>query len=205
MERKNLIKGGGGALTRVAHTRRTIDPSVNQALTAKYKADLRFLRFLNWLGANGAVFPRVEFPVAFGPEGLVGALAKEDIGASSAFMYIPERLCISVTRAEESEVADMFIQHPYLFSGHSDSDSYRLYVFLAYERLKQGDSFYHPYFQVIQDTALLSDWNEEELRELQDPTLILEAKEERSRISGIWTELREAVSVHPAFQSNPAE
>lgn len=202
MERKNLVKGGGGALTRSVHTRRVIDSSVNQTLTAKYKADLRYLRFVNWLGANGALFPRVEFPVAFGPDGLVGCLAKEDISANSSFLYIPERLCIGITRAEESEIADIYLQHPYLFSGHFESDAYRLYVFLMYEKLKASDSFYHPYFQVIQDSALLCDWSEEELSELQDPTLALEAKEDRTRINAIWTELREAVSSHPAFQTN---
>ena len=202
MERKNLIKGGGGALTRTARTRRVLDSSVNQTLTAKYKEDLRYLRFLNWLSANGARFPRVEFPVAFGSQGLVGALAKEDIPKNTGFLYIPERLCISPRQADESEITDLFIRNPYLFSGHSDSDSYRLYVYLIYERLKLGDSFYHPYFQVIQDTSLLCDWTEEELSDLQDPNLVHEAREMRTEIAGIWTELKSVISPHPAFHTS---
>lgn len=65
---------------------------------------------MKWLKDNGARFPRVssyfktqvDYPVAFGKGGLIGAAATEDIKHWEAFLFIPGKLIISETSVRHS-------------------------------------------------------------------------------------------------------
>lgn len=63
---------------------------VNQEATAELKSKQVYQNFLKWLDDNGAKFPNVDYPVAFGRNGeLIGLCAKEDIPPWKAFLFIP--------------------------------------------------------------------------------------------------------------------
>lgn len=52
---------------------------VNPELTLQIQADPLYQRYVDWLRDNGCIFPNIEFPVAFGEYGVIGAKAKMDI------------------------------------------------------------------------------------------------------------------------------
>ena len=56
--------------------------------------------FKEWLLANGAVFDdSLEFPAVFA-NGLEGLAAKQPIGPHKAYIFIPNKLIISVERVK---------------------------------------------------------------------------------------------------------
>ena len=52
---------------------------VNEERTAAVKNDPRYIQYIQWALDNGCKFPSLDFPVAFGPYGVVGSQAKADI------------------------------------------------------------------------------------------------------------------------------
>ena len=63
---------------------------VNEEKTAELKGKKEYQNFLEWLDQNGAKFPAVDYPVAFGQNGeLIGLLAKTDIPPQKGFLFIP--------------------------------------------------------------------------------------------------------------------
>jgi hypothetical protein len=62
----------------------------------------------------------------------------------------------------------MLERHPAIFKDHYDAEYLVLIIFLFYEMLKGEDSFWHPYFQIINVSDLPMLWTDEEIDELQD-------------------------------------
>ena len=148
----------------------------NEEKTQELLRDEKYRRYVTWLECFGAVFPKVvstqlEFPVAFGPLGLVGVAAKDDIPRNCGLLYVPYSLCITYAKARESELREMLETQNLFKEEEEDWLDYALYSFLVRERIKGTSSFYYPYFCVTEEPEMLLDWTPEELRELHDQFL----------------------------------
>ena len=71
----------------------------NVASTLCMADNMKYQVFKEWLLANGAVFDdAIQFPAVF-EGGLEGLAAKTEIGTHQAYIFIPNKLIISVDRA----------------------------------------------------------------------------------------------------------
>ena len=52
---------------------------INLELTEKAQNDSKYIAFKDWLIENGVKMDGVDYPVAFGPLGYIGAAASKDI------------------------------------------------------------------------------------------------------------------------------
>ena len=132
-----------------------------------------YQRYLQWLEANGARFPRVpptqlQYPASF--HGTTGVSAAVDIPPHTAFLFIPYSLCFSLVQAQSSPIHPALQAYNTRYPYESNDDQLRIY--LTYERLQGALSFFYPYFQVVEIPAnLLIDWSPTELNRLNNPWL----------------------------------
>ena len=56
--------------------------------------------------------------------------------------------------ARQSPIGYLFENHDALFVTNNDRDFMILIVFIMYEKLKGEDSFYHPYFAIVDDDMI---------------------------------------------------
>lgn len=69
---------------------------INWELTNKLKAEPKYIAFNNWAKENGVIMPnviilynqQVNYPVAFGTEGLIGIAAKNNLHAKQVSIII---------------------------------------------------------------------------------------------------------------------
>jgi hypothetical protein len=79
---------------------------------------------------------KVIYPAAFGTNdmnALRGVAVKEDIKHNEAIIFVPNKLLISVERAESSEIGFVFRNHDNVFKGNADKDFLILSVFIMFE------------------------------------------------------------------------
>lgn len=60
----------------------------------------------------------------------------------------------------------MLQKHPEIFKEHYDAEYLVLIIFMFHEMLKGEDSFWHPYFEIINISDLPMLWTDEEIDEL---------------------------------------
>ena len=136
--------------------------------------------FLKWLKDNGARFPKVLWPSRDTVGGVRGAIAIETIETNEPIMYIPHKLLISPPVARSSpEIGHIFIENQSFFRG---DDDLLLSTYIMYEESRGKDSFWYPFLAMLPRPGSISDWNEEEMKEVQDDHLIRDAKSRPSRI-----------------------
>ena len=63
----------------------------------------------------------------------MGSSAKEDIQHNEVLIYIPNKLLITVERARNSEIGEIFDNHDSIFKGREDRDFMTILVFMIYE------------------------------------------------------------------------
>ncbi len=98
---------------------------------------LPFLQyFLCHSSRTKSPFQQIEYPTAFGEEGLVGASAKNDISARKAFLFVPNKMLITNIGIRKSEIGHIFLDNPKIFDDHPDGEYLSLVVFIIYEMLK---------------------------------------------------------------------
>ena len=109
-------------------------PGINEEETRKLQQEPRFVRFHEWLAENGAQYPAVDYPVVFGKNGeLRGLAAKKDIPPCKAFLFIPDKLMITIDVAMRDPVcAPIFKKHPEVFKDHYDAEYLALAVFVMH-------------------------------------------------------------------------
>ena len=115
--------------------------------------------FKKWLDDNGAIYPKLTFPVPF--SNIIGCQAKEDINSNSCIFYIPYKLLIDASN----------IKIKYLPPSLNKNNTLKLVLFLLQEYEKKEKSFYKPYIDII----MLNDysnytpfWNKDDFIELND-------------------------------------
>mmetsp|Transcript_16029 Transcript_16029/g.15449 ORF Transcript_16029/g.15449 Transcript_16029/m.15449 type:complete len:97 (+) Transcript_16029:233-523(+) len=94
--------------------------------------------------------------------------AAKDIEPSTAFLFVPNNLIITEFTVKNSPVNAVIQKHPEIYINHHDAEYLVLITFLWYELLKGENSFYHPYFQIVNISDLPMFWEQEEVEELQD-------------------------------------
>lgn len=98
------------------------------------RADPKYIRFKEWMLENGARFPDVDFPVAFGHHGeLMGLAANKDIPPMRGFLFVPDKLMITAEKARRDPVLGPIIKkHPEVFGGNTLIDeTTEIVVFLV--------------------------------------------------------------------------
>lgn len=137
--------------------------------------------YLKWGKENGAIFDKVDYPAVF--NGICGARAKEDIAPGEAFVFIPNKLIISVESARQSEIGDIFKSHETLFVSNVDRDYLILLVFTLYERVTKGeDSFWHPYFDAVEPGRYASLMDQDIIDLCDEPELKLNLKLNKDKL-----------------------
>ena len=92
---------------------------------------------------------------------MVGAAAKEAIDVNEVYLYVPQKLLITVDKALQSEeIGHIYREHSYFFKATSDRDYLVLLLFLIYEHQKGKQSFWYPYFNAVEPCDLPCYWNE---------------------------------------------
>ncbi|EGR33354.1 SET domain protein [Ichthyophthirius multifiliis] len=154
---------------------------LNIELTQKAQNDQNYIRYIKWLKDGGAIFDNIEFPVAFGPTGYIGVIAKEEIPANKVFVAIPNNLLLSTYLVEQSELKVILEENPHLFDLDEDDDAQfnKLALYLMKEKIKGENSFWYPYLQIAPESFTLLDWKEEEVQEIGDHYLYLQYREFR--------------------------
>lgn len=181
------------------------EESLNLELTEKAANDPVQQRYVAWLQANGILYPKLHYPCAFGPAGLLGVAAKEDLPAETAIMFIPYSTCLSLSYAHTTPLREIFQKYPELFRYHKDALDYQLFITLLYERLKGEASFWKPLLDTIPSPEMALDWSHEELQETQDPLLIHEVKQSQFDRAKKWLEVKEVMEEYPdLFPSSQA-
>ena len=84
---------------------------------------------------------------------------KEDLEPREAFLYVPNKCIVSTEHARRSPIGELFPEHPNLFVTNSDRDTTTLIVYLIYERLKGEESFYAPYFNMVDSPLPTCYWS----------------------------------------------
>ena len=144
----------------------------NPTLTQSLSNNEAYRRYMTWLDCFGALYPKLDFPVAFGEEGLVGVAAKVPIGPNEPLLHIPFSLCITYANARESELRPMLDAEEIFSEEEEDWLDFSLYAYLIREKIKGAESFFYPYFCTVEQPEMLMDWSVEELKELQDQFLL---------------------------------
>ena len=136
--------------------------------------------FLKWLKDNGARFPKVIWPSRDTVGGVRGAVAIETIETNEPIMYIPHKLLISPPVARASpDIGHIFIDNQSFFRG---DDDLLLSTYIMYEESRGKESFWYPFLAMLPRPGSISDWTDEEMKEVQDEHLIREAISRPSRI-----------------------
>ena len=130
--------------------------------------------YQQWLTQNGVLMNKVELPVLQG--GVHGVRAKTDIKPNEAFLFVPNKLLITVESARQSEIAEVFSNHEQLFFTNVERDSLTMIVYLMFERLKGPASFWHPYFDALEMGKPAYLWPPEAIEMCDDPELRLQLR-----------------------------
>ena len=170
------------------------------ATEAAQNRDGKYAAFKAWMIENGAVFDEaVEYPAVF-QGGLEGLAAKKPIGPYQAYIFVPNKLIISVARAKACPELRQLIADNFDVFGdiHPDREQLLLATFLLYEHLKGADSFWQPYLRVMNVSDLACDWEAGELDQFMDVELKMDAELYRSEIETEWRQ------IEPILQANPS-
>lgn len=156
--------------------------SENVSETKALQRNEKFIKYINWLKENGAVFEdNLHYPIAYGPSGLVGVKAKRSIDNNEAILYIPKRLMIISKEHESKYVIKEKVtkdkgnknddEEPSIID--EDNSSINLTIFLIEQKYKEGDnSFYKPYLDLFPEQDFSIFWSDEKFKELDCDSLV---------------------------------
>lgn len=160
----------------------------------------KYAMFLEWCRVEGVVMPKVEYPVQF-ENGVVGVRCTQDIENREAYMFIPYKMMISLTKIKENKVLGPIIkEYPKSFEKdeNADFDPEMLIMTLGvlYEMTKGQKGYWYPYFRLLPDISENS-WTDQELDMLQDPFLKFYLKGNQEILFEIWTNFKKVLENHP--------
>jgi hypothetical protein len=137
-------------------------------------------RFLRWCKEKGILAPKLEYPF-FNPDGIRGLGATCDLVDGEPLVQVPEEMLLTPSVAKRDPVVGhIFAADDILF----DDADVLLGSYLAYQRSLGEASMYAPWIAVMPThIECLPAWSAEELGELQDPSLELEAEERRDSLA----------------------
>jgi hypothetical protein len=118
----------------------------NKDTSDKYKM------FNNWCKAEGVKMPKLEYPAYFEDGDLLGVRATKDIQHKEAYLAVPAKLHMSVTKAKDHPVLGPIIAEYDIFGeqeGHRDH--FVLTFFMIYEIGLGMKSYWYPYLRMLPD------------------------------------------------------
>ncbi len=119
--------------------------------------------FLKWLTANGASFPKINWPSNETASGIRGAVCTADISANEHMIQIPADLMLSPPKAfDDAEVGSYLRQHADMLSG-----DVLLTIYLMHELRKNVNSFYFPFLNILPTPCNVTEWSANQLAFLQ--------------------------------------
>lgn len=98
-------------------------------------------------------------------------------------------LCPSRAK-RDAEIQEIFESHADLFEANVLREYFILVVFLMRERAKGTDSFWHPYFEVVQLIDQAATWPDEQIEKLVDPELIHDIKAYKADLQDNWEAIK---------------
>ncbi|KAL4463988.1 hypothetical protein ABPG74_005925 [Tetrahymena malaccensis] len=181
------------------------EDQLNEVETEKLKSSQKIQTFLKWCRDNKVLIHKnIGVPAAFGPLGIPGVVALEDIPANTVIAAIPDKVMISQYHIKEGELKEMIQseQNKHLFNEKvaGDAEFNILTAFLIYEKLRQDkESFYKPYFDTIERSYTLYDWDENDIKQTECPELIDEFKFYKEDVEETWANLKKCLEQYPQF------
>ena len=121
----------------------------------------RVTMYLDWCKKGGIIMPKSEYPGHFG-DGLVGLRCVEDIQHREAYLYVPYKMMITISKVLKDPVLAPIIEsNPDLFhfddageNIHFDRQHQVLVLGLLYEITKGKDSKWYPFLRQFPDNEL---------------------------------------------------
>ena len=118
--------------------------------------------FKEWLVANGAKFPKIEWPSIDTTSGVRGAVATEVIATNEPMIEIPAHMMMSPPVAFASDIGVYLRQNKDILKS-----DLLLTIFIMSERSKGSESFFHPFLQILPEPGTIASWLDEDLLHLQ--------------------------------------
>jgi hypothetical protein len=134
--------------------------------------------FVEWLSANGARYPKIDWPSCNTESGIRGGIAKEAIATGECMIEIPVHLMMSPVAA----FADPVVGH--ILSSVKDLlyGDLMLCVYIMHEMRKGKESFYYPFLKILPEPGNISEWSNDDLMLLQVRTCSLSLSPHMSHI-----------------------
>ena len=127
---------------------------------------------------------------------LVGSSAKEHINYNEGFIFVPNKLLITVERARSSEIGYIFENHDAMFKANQERDFKILLVFLMFEHQQGAKSFWHPYFEAVDPGELPCYWEENLVKAIDDRELREEMIRYKETMDEDWTQLEKLLKIY---------
>ncbi|EWS71999.1 RuBisCO LSMT substrate-binding protein (macronuclear) [Tetrahymena thermophila SB210] len=177
------------------------EDELNIEETLKLQSDQRYIKFKQWCIDNGAIMEGIQFPAAFGPLGVPGIAADQDISPQKVILAIPNKLIISEDKVYGCDLEEVLEKFPELFDEEKcgDADFNILALYLMYEKLKGEQSFWHPYFELNQKSYTLLDWSTEELAQFEDSYILQELQSLKNEMEKQWRNMDKVVKLYPQY------
>lgn len=118
--------------------------------------------FKVWLVANGARFPKIEWPSLDTTGGVRGAVATAAISTNEAMIEIPAHMMMSPPIAFASDIGVYLRQNKDILKS-----DLLLTVFIMSERSKGSSSFFYPFLQILPEPGTIASWLDKDLLHLQ--------------------------------------
>lgn len=140
--------------------------------TQELQSEERYQIFRDFCESLGHKTTKQEYPVAFGPKGmLVGLAAAKDLEAGEIYLEVPEKAVINRTYIKTTAIGPLFEKHPEIFDKIVEDDM-SLIIFYFHEYLKGEKSFWYPMIAITNLSDLPFMWSQEEINEFQDKVII---------------------------------
>lgn len=140
--------------------------------TQELQAEERYKNYRKFTQEIGIKNENQEYPVAFGPEGmLVGLAASKDLEAGEIYLEIPEKIVINRTFVKNGELGPLIKKHPEIFDKMVEDDM-SIIIFYFHEYLKGEKSFWYPMLAITNLSDLPFLWSQDEIDQFQDKVII---------------------------------
>lgn len=151
-------------------------------------------RLKNWLESLGCyISPKVHYPFEF-QNGLHGMVATDKIHSKEILTEIKQEAIFSTELLQSSPLQTVFSENPDLFSNKNpEAVDNQFLALLLYERdnIEKWGSFFEVFPERIEN---LSDWTEDELKELQDEDLVEDTSIRKRKNFSTYENLRDVLN-----------
>ena len=162
----------------------------------------KYDQFNQWMDDNDIIAPRIKFPVRYGKFGLIGAGCIEEIGPCEAFWFVPVKLIMRSDHIWNTEIGFILDEFQEVIDENTrDLQHFYLLLFLLYEKCKGAKSLWHPYFEIVQigDKDLPHQWEEDEIRLLEDELFIDEVLQFKEDVLKEWEIIRDIANKYSDY------